>query len=387
MICRGCGRSVAEDALVCDHCGRQLTAPEECRVSEQTKTPPEKRPKEHLGHKLLWAVPVLLVAIVGVAAWLLLREPPAPTTKTVYLQTEVIEHAFDGATLESRTMEYDNRGRLLKAVETSQVANVNVVRTITYEYEGDRVTKAHVADGKNSFLLVYDYEDGKLTAVETEKSNNSAYIRAKCDRIGHITRLYYFDGGSTYKKHCYTYHANGMVATCTIEPPLNSDYKLSYSYDTKGNLTEQSFELQGKVRQRITYDYDEANRLTLKREFTDANSQLPTNTLELTYETNDAGLLTAVHIFRTKDHDAVSLSLRGKPKDNRVELKPVDAAASVPKDLRITVAWDDAGNITEEKVFCDGIYVYYRTYKYQAIKVPSSYVEPTDLEPRWLMGI
>ena len=80
MICRGCGRSVAEDALVCDHCGRQLTAPEECCVPEQTKTPSQKQPKEHLGHKLLWVIPVLLVAVVGLVAWLLLREPPASTT-------------------------------------------------------------------------------------------------------------------------------------------------------------------------------------------------------------------------------------------------------------------------------------------------------------------
>ena len=387
MICRGCGRSVAEDALVCDHCGRQLTAPEDCHFSQKIETPPPKHPKDHLGHKLLWAVPVLLVAIVGAVVWLLLQAPPAPTTKTLYLPTEVIEHAFDGAVLESRTMEYDSRGRLLKAVEASQVANVNAVRTITYEYDGDRVTKAHIVDGANTFLLVYEYKDGKLSAVETEKSKNSAYIRAKCDLIGHITRLYYFDGGSVYKKHSYTYHPDGQVATCIVEPPLNSDYKLSYAYDTQGNLTEQTFELQGEVRQRITYDYDKANRLTLKREFMDLDSQLPSNTLELTYETNAKGQLTAVHIFKTEDHHAVSLSLRGKPKNRQVELKPVDAPETVPKDLCITVAWDGAGNITEEKVFFGGNYAYYRTYQYKKVKVPAAYVAPAVLEPRWFLDI
>lgn len=390
MLCKGCGRSVAEDADICAHCGRQLQTPEECKTDEKPKTPHPRKPKDHWGHKLLWAVPVLLVALVGAVVLLLLQKPPAPAEHTVYLLTGMTEYAYDGTVLGTTTMEYNSDGQLLKAVKPSgsTAADLKQERTVTYTYDGDRITKAHIVDGGESFLLAYSYKDGKLHAVETEKArNSSAYIRGKCDLAGHITRLYYFDGSYVYKKNSYTYHPNGQVATCTVEPPLNAEYKLTYSYDTRGKLTEQTFELQGEVRQRITYTYDQAGRLTLKQEFTDGDSQLPTNTLELTYETNEKGQLKAVHIFRTQGHDAISLSLRGAPKGNRVELKPASAPETVPQDLCITVVWDNAGNILEEKVFLDGGYGYYRTYQYQRKTLPTDYIEPTSLEPRWFIDI
>ena len=122
----------------------------------------------------------------------------------------------------SALYEYNSENKLVKA--TVQQGNTVVVEEYTYDYEGNRTSKATTTSGGNVEYIQYLNDNSSLTNVIVEIGSENVYYTVGADLISQEV-----DG----EVYVYLYDGHGTVRALADEDGKVTD---TYSYDAFGNL-------------------------------------------------------------------------------------------------------------------------------------------------------
>ncbi len=329
-----------------------------------------------------------------------------------YVRTKEVYRSPEGNT-HSIVWAYNNRGQLVKEVETSKGDGYSgsVTTTWAYDKKGNLVKEVIY---ENDCIITTTYVNNAKGKVTTEIRNtvyedNSVYQTTRTyayNKAGKLTKaLAYYD--DCEEVTTCTYSKSGLltkeVRTQSYEDNTQSRYTTTYAYDKNGNETKKSMvdkDRYGSVEKRSYVSvYDEKNRCVKMTEtysfvngdYTAANRDVTTYaydkhgnvTKEVFKSTQDDGSRRSVVFVNTYDADGnrIKQTVTEKSADYNAKtttaytfdkkgrlLKEVTVSKGTDGTDRMTeaYAYDKAGNLTKY-VFSGSYGKSVTTYAYQKI--------------------
>lgn len=230
MFCNKCGKQIPDNTKFCGVCGTPV------RVTPVSKTVPVKKPKTTLSVKKLfpWAAALVAAVLVVVLVSSLFGK------KTVWLVTKEVWRS-DGFK-DVVEYSYDKDGRLLEYKDD--------LGEMRYEYEDGRVVAVEW-DGDDYLEYIYD-KKGNLVSVEHDVFE----AEVTCDKKGRVVEME-FEGDREMTVE-YSYHDNG----CIEEVKQKTDgYTQIWTYSPTGKLLEEEYYIPDGKYSTKTYEYDSEDRL------------------------------------------------------------------------------------------------------------------------------
>lgn len=178
---------------------------------------------------------------------------------------------------------YDNRGNVIKEIETSCLwgSHSRVTREFIYDTNNNLVkTFTTNSDGSHSVVdYVFDDQGRVVKEIIIINSGSARYSYYTYDESGRLTKKIDENSNGKQTVYDYTYNENGDVLTETTTLPDGNVGTKTWTYDENNNLVKTE---QGEVI--LSYYYDENNNL-IKETYED---QYESNavTKEYTYDEN-----------------------------------------------------------------------------------------------------
>lgn len=355
--------------------------------AEETSAKAKKIKKKGKKLPIIIAAVVLVLALVGVGAWLLLggkAEQPGGA-EPVYLLTQECLFSNDGENEVVCNYTYDDNG----VIQSYELRKNEDVTLYTFQYNEDgQLATVLVEKPGDSVELTYNYDDGVLQSIEGESEVGFLY-RASCDSDGKVETVTVSYGDSVITTE-YTYDKDGNLEKSHRTGGL---YEYTNTYSPSGELEREEIRKDDELISATAYYYDDEGRLVGKED-TSYNA-----TILVEWEIDDDGLVAEPKLTLREEDSGLEVEFicQTEQADGQVVITVEDVEGPAQDELgeimdqmadyTVEVNYHEFGRVASVVVNVDDngkntVYEEY-TYTYQATDLGEDYVPVNLNDPIW----